>query len=154
MLTTQSSLGLFLLVCSCKPTSVSLEPPPPPPPELSTEEALPPPPPKSSDAGAGLVPNADRVIAGLRPRFKQCYQAALNENPDVQGRTVILATVSPTGSVVSAVASETTGLPSRMVECIATVVRSATFDAPGGGGATLKIPVSYVQASDASAKPR
>lgn len=93
------------------------------------------------------VPNADRVIAGLRPQFKQCYQRALNENPDVEGRTVIVAKVSPNGNVTSAVGAETTGLPDTMVQCIANVVLKTTFEPPGGAGATLEIPVKYVAAN-------
>jgi hypothetical protein len=92
------------------------------------------------------IPNADRVVAALRPRFKQCYQVALAKDPAMQGRTIIVAKVAPNGSVVSAEPSQTTGLSDELTRCIANVVQHAVFDPPGGSDSLpLQIPVNYVQ---------
>jgi hypothetical protein len=91
------------------------------------------------------ISDADRVIAGLRPRFRQCYQTGLNSDPSMSGKVVITAKVSPNGEVQSADVSSNTGLSASVASCIAGAVKRATFNAPGGGGSTLNIPVTFVQ---------
>ncbi len=91
------------------------------------------------------ISDADRVIAGLRPRFRQCYQTGLNSDPSMAGKVVITAKVGPNGEVSSADVTSNTGLSQSVASCIAGVVRRAQFSAPGGGGSTLNIPVTFVQ---------
>jgi hypothetical protein len=91
------------------------------------------------------VSDADRVIAGLRPRFKQCYQVGLNSDPNMSGKVVISAKVGPNGEVSSADIASNSGLSPSVASCIAGVVKRAQFSAPGGGGSTLQIPVTFVQ---------
>ncbi|AKV01732.1 putative abductin-like protein [Labilithrix luteola] len=91
------------------------------------------------------VSDADRVIAGLRARFRSCYQQGLNSDPSMSGKVIISAKVGPNGEVSSADVSQNTGLSPTVASCIANVVKRATFSAPGGGGSTLQIPVTFVQ---------
>jgi len=91
------------------------------------------------------ISDADRVIAGLRGRFRNCYQQGLNSDPSMSGKVVISAKVGPNGEVSSADVSQNTGLSPTVAQCIAGVVKRATFSAPGGGGSTLQIPVTFVQ---------
>lgn len=91
------------------------------------------------------VSDADRVIASLRPRFRQCYQTGLTSDPGMSGKVIISAKVSPNGEVQSADVSSNTGLSPTVASCIAGVVKRAQFNAPGGGGSTLSIPVTFVQ---------
>ncbi len=91
------------------------------------------------------ISDADRVIAGLRARFKSCYQTGLNSDPNMSGKVVISAKVGPNGEVSSSDVSQNTGLSDSVAKCIARVVKNATFSAPGGGGSTLQIPVTFVQ---------
>jgi hypothetical protein len=91
------------------------------------------------------ISDADRVIAGLRGRFRQCYQTGLNSDPTMSGKVVITAHVGPNGEVDSSNVSSNSGLSPAVASCIAGVVRRATFAAPGGGGSTLNIPVTFVQ---------
>ena len=91
------------------------------------------------------ISDADRIIAGLRPRFRSCYQTGLNQDPSMSGKVVITAKVGPNGEVSSANVSSNTGLSDSVASCIARVVRGATFAAPGGGGSSLNVPVTFVQ---------
>src|SRR5262249_22679668 len=91
------------------------------------------------------ISDADRVVAGLRPRFKQCYNAGLNSDPTMSGKVVVTAKVGPNGEVSSADISSNTGLSPTVASCIANAVRRAQFTPPGGGGSTLNIPVTFVQ---------
>jgi hypothetical protein len=91
------------------------------------------------------ISDADRVIAGLRPRFRQCYQTGLNSDPSMSGKVIITAKVGPNGEVSSADVSSNTGLSPGVASCISNVVKRAQFNPPGGGGSTLNIPVTFVQ---------
>lgn len=91
------------------------------------------------------ISDADRVIAGLRARFRSCYQTGLNSDPSMSGKVLISAKVGPNGEVSSADVASNTGLSPSVAQCIAGVVKRATFSAPGGGGSTLQIPVTFVQ---------
>jgi hypothetical protein len=91
------------------------------------------------------ISDADRVIAGLRGRFRQCYQQGLNSDPTMQGRVLIVARVQPNGEVASADVGSNTGLSAGVAACIARHVKNAQFSPPGGGGSTINIPVTFVQ---------
>jgi hypothetical protein len=91
------------------------------------------------------ISDADRVIAGLRPRFRQCYQTGLNSDPSMSGKVIVTAKVAPNGEVSSSDVSTNTGLSPSVASCIANVVKRAQFNPPGGGGSTLNIPVTFVQ---------
>jgi hypothetical protein len=91
------------------------------------------------------ISDADRVIANLRGRFRACYQTGLNSDPSMSGKVLISARVGPNGEVSSADVASNTGLSPAVAQCIAGHVRRATFSAPGGGGSTLQIPVTFVQ---------
>lgn len=93
------------------------------------------------------VSDADRVIAGLRPRFRACYQAGLNTDPSMAGKVQIMAKIGPNGEVSSASVASNTGLSASVASCIARHVKNAQFSAPGGSGSTLSIPVTFVQQS-------
>jgi hypothetical protein len=91
------------------------------------------------------VPDVDRVIAGLRPRFRQCYQTGLSSEPSMSGKLVVVAKVGPNGEVPDATISSNAGLSQGVAACIANVVKRAQFNPPGGGGSTVSIPVTFVQ---------
>jgi hypothetical protein len=89
------------------------------------------------------VNGADRVIAGLRGKFRSCYQTGLNVDPNMEGKVVIAAKVGPNGEVDSASVASNTGLSPAVAACIQGAVKRAQFDAPGGSGSSLNIPVTF-----------
>ncbi len=89
------------------------------------------------------IANSDRVVAGLRPRFRQCFQQGLNMDPGMAGKLVIVAKVTPTGEVASADVQVNTGLSSAVAACATRVVRNAQF-APPNDATTISIPVVFV----------
>ena len=91
------------------------------------------------------VSDADRVVAGLRPRFRACYQTGLNSDPTMSGKVTISAKIGPNGEVSDASIASNSGLSASVAACMANVVKRAQFNAPGGGGSTLQIPVTMVQ---------
>lgn len=93
------------------------------------------------------ISDADRVVAGLRPRFRACYNTGLQSDPSMAGKVLISTKVGPNGEVESANVVQNTGLSPGVAQCIAGVVKRAQFSPPGGGGSTLQIPVTFVQQS-------
>lgn len=91
------------------------------------------------------VPGADATVAALRGRFRSCYQAGLLTDSTMSGKVLISARVGPNGEVTSSEIASMTGLSPAVGQCIANVVKRTTFGGPGGGGAALQIPVTFVQ---------
>lgn len=91
------------------------------------------------------VANAERVIAGLRPGFRQCYNTGLQQDPGMSGSVTVTVKIGPNGEVSSADATSNTGLSDSVVRCIARKLKNAQFDPPGGSGSTLNVPVKFVQ---------
>jgi hypothetical protein len=93
------------------------------------------------------VKDADRVVQGLRPRYRQCYQLALNGDPSVLGNVVLQAKLAPTGGVISVEVLSNSGLPAQLTVCAGNVTKRAEFSPPGGGGSTLTIPLAFTKPS-------
>jgi hypothetical protein len=91
------------------------------------------------------VPNAERTVALLRPRFRLCYNRGLLVDPGMSGSVLVRAKIAPNGEVAHVDAARISGLSSEVAGCIARVVRDAQFDPPGPLGSTLDIPVKVTQ---------
>jgi TonB family protein len=81
----------------------------------------------------------------MRAGFRACYNQGLAQNPDMSGSVRVTATIGPNGEVRSANASPSGSISGAVASCIASRVRSAQFDPPEGGAATVVIPVTLVQ---------
>ena len=100
--------------------------------------------PSNPDGGASVaISDADLVIATLRPKFKACYQAGLNQDPTLTGKAVVLTRIAPDGAADSATVPTPSTLSVPVDACLARAVRNAHFAAPGGTGSTLKIPITF-----------
>lgn len=99
----------------------------------------------SAQVSGGQVSNASRVVAGMRAGFRACYNQGLASNPDMSGGVHVTAQIGPNGEVRSASASPSGSISGAVASCIAARVRSAQFDPPQGGAATIVIPVTLVQ---------
>jgi hypothetical protein len=91
------------------------------------------------------VSDAERVVAGLRARFRSCYNKGLAVDPGMAGSVTIVTKVAPNGEVTAADSSANSGLSADVVTCIQRVVKNAQFTGPGGSGSTINIPVKFVQ---------
>ncbi len=99
----------------------------------------------SAQVSGGTVGNASRVVAGMRAGFRACYNRGLQANPDMSGSVRVTARIGPNGEVLSASAAPSGSISSDVANCIASRVKSAQFDPPEGGAATVVIPVTLVQ---------
>ena len=90
---------------------------------------------------SGSVPSDARVLAGMRPGMKACFNQILNQDPTTaDGRVTLTVAIAANGEVDSVTPSATT-LPPPDVACVSRRVRNVQFDAPGGAGRTLVIAV-------------
>lgn len=91
------------------------------------------------------VANADRTIAKLRPGFRSCYQQkGLSMDSTMAGKLVLRIDIAPNGDVRSVTKTGGSGLSPAVEQCIIDKVQNASFDAPGGGGSKLDVPVTFV----------
>ncbi len=90
------------------------------------------------------VSNADRVIAELRPKFRKCYTDGLAKDSSQQGALTVRVKIAPTGEVAGVTIQSNTGLSPEVAACVSKRLQNAQFDAPGGTGSNLDVPVKFV----------
>jgi hypothetical protein len=91
----------------------------------------------------GKVPDAPRVVAGMRGLLRACYRRELDTDPSAKGSVRVTAKIGPNGDVVSVQAANN-GLSSTMVACVSRVVRGGQFGQPEGGSAMVTIPMTFI----------
>jgi hypothetical protein len=106
----------------------------------------------SAKRAAGVVENADAVVAGMAAGLRRCYNVGLHEDPKMTGSVRITAKIGPGGEVL-AVSSSGHGLSAKVVSCVAARIAKAVFSPPRGGSATLLIPVTFVTEGEAAKLP-
>lgn len=91
----------------------------------------------------GAVSNASSVVARMRGRFRACYNAGLQSNPELQGSVVLTAKIGPNGGVMGVGGGG--GALAPIVGCLKGVVASGGFSPPDNGtGAVVSIPITFV----------
>ena len=85
-------------------------------------------------ARADVPDNLDRAaisagISSVKPKVVECGKAS----PDVKGKVRVKVLVGPAGTVISASIIESPD--ESLGQCVATVIKTATFDATKNGGA-------------------
>jgi hypothetical protein len=94
---------------------------------------------------SGKISNADRVVHSMGGAFRDCYNARLRVDGNLQGRIRAMARIGEDGHVL-VVRGVAVGLPVETCQCVSDVVLKATFSTPQGGGATISIPVTFALA--------
>ena len=97
-------------------------------------------------AEARSAPSPELVVAGLRPRFRQCFSRWLDAKDDAQG-SVNFALELGCGGDVQAISAVVKGVDEPTLECLFTVVAPARFEPPAGGHATIQVPVVFKNAA-------
>lgn len=85
----------------------------------------------------GAVDRASAVVARMRPRFRRCHAAALNEDPTLTGKLELTAKIGQNGEVLSV--RETGGAMGKVTPCARAVVAGAQFAPPSGNGGYAEV---------------
>jgi len=88
--------------------------------------------------------NVNKTVAGLNVMFRNCFNRAQAQNPDIQGKINLTLTIGADGSVKNVEASSSGNL-GQAIECIKSSAMTANFDPPAGGASTINIPVVFVK---------
>lgn len=88
--------------------------------------------------------NQQSILAQMGPGFRRCYNRGLQNDPNMKGSMRVIARLGPDGQVVIASSSGGNGLSQEVIKCVVTRVKAAQFNPPGGGGATIVIPVNFI----------
>ena len=91
------------------------------------------------------IANVERVVAGLRSRFRACYRAGVASDPSMTGKLTLTAVVLPNGEVGTVDVAQNTGLSPSVASCAARGLKNTTFDSPGGSsGSIVTVPITFV----------
>lgn len=104
--------------------------------------------PAAVDAGPpkfGLVPNADSVIASLRPRFRGCFNRGLDLDPHLDGAATFAVDIGPDGAVTAVERISIEGLTEDVSQCLSKVLASAHFEPPERGRGRIDVPIHLKQ---------
>ena len=95
--------------------------------------------PFSFTPGGGTLPahEVQRVLDGARPRFRICYERALELDPSLEGTVRLRFVVGATGDVVAASAERSTLDDSETVACILHMVEGVSFPPSEAGDVTV-----------------
>ena len=85
-------------------------------------------------------------VDAIGPALIACYQNAVKVNRSESGSVVISTTIAPDGHVETATPLRST-LSGGLASCLASVVLSAHFRAPGVTGVRLSIPLAFEQSN-------
>jgi TonB family protein len=88
---------------------------------------------------------ADVVRRNLRG-IKYCYERELNNNPNLQGKVVVLFTIGSDGKVSNYQVESSTLNSSAVETCILRMIRRWRFPAPDGGSVTVAYPFVFSSA--------
>jgi hypothetical protein len=94
---------------------------------------------------SGPIANAEAAIAKLRPGFRSCYNKGLANDPSMAGKIVLAIKIASNGDVSDVSKAGGSGLSSEVESCIINRAKHASFDAPGGSGSTVQVPVTFVK---------
>jgi hypothetical protein len=79
----------------------------------------------------GGAPRDASIANGMRPRLRACANQGLSQDPSMQGRLTIVATIAANGEVQKADIATNAGLGGNVAQCMLRGVKNAQFDATG-----------------------
>ena len=94
--------------------------------------------------GGRLPPEViQRVMRESFGKFRGCYEDALRNCPNLQGRVTLRFTIAPDGSVREARALDSDVPDAMLAACVVRQVRTVQFPAPEGGAVTVVYPILF-----------
>ena len=159
-----------LIVYKCSSEDAPQKPPEPvvaaaPP---APDQVMPPPPPLPTAVDAGTAetakkspvqstfcatcanctgtaaPNFSSIVRGRAGAAQRCYEKALSQQDQLQGKLTVNLCVGVGGGVCSAsIASDSLGSP-LVSQCVLNIFRATTFPSPKNGCVAAQVPLNFV----------
>jgi hypothetical protein len=141
---------------AAKEPEPELDLPPPPPPPVEKDAAADAEPEKqavkrapvntgcSGECGGREAPQLRAVLSGKAAQARGCYERALRQNPQLEGRLAVAMRIGLQGQVCSAsLVNDGLGDPA-VATCVLQNLRSMTYPAPKGGCVDVQVPMNFV----------
>ncbi|MBS2011360.1 MAG: DUF2330 domain-containing protein [Deltaproteobacteria bacterium] len=93
------------------------------------------------ETGTPKIQDAERVVAFLRPRLRQCYTRGLESDPSMEGTLTIKVTAADDGSVTHTDVTSNKDLSANVTSCVSGVLRRAHVASGGTFTVTLKLTI-------------
>ncbi len=90
-------------------------------------------------SGAPADSDLPRLVAGMRPRIRQCYRKGLESDPTMAGRITVHAIFGPNGECTKVTVTANTGLSPSVEACITASFRRLQANGP----AEVTLPISF-----------
>ena len=167
MLLLIGGLAIWKLGGEGKPRETPPEPPPTAVAPIPDQVVPPPPPIASADAGAApeptkrvasqstfcptcgkctgtAAPNFQSVVRGRAGAAQRCYEKALSQQDQLQGKLTVSLCVGVGGGVCSAsISNDALGSP-LVSQCVLNIFRATTFPTPKNGCVDAQVPLNFV----------
>jgi hypothetical protein len=127
--------------------------PPPPPEEEEVEEEKPeekkvvtkPSGPSgcSGDCAGKMTPSLSSALASRGAMARNCYNTALRNNPNLEGKMMMSVRLSPSGSICSAHVSSNSLGDQAVASCVSAKFRAGNFPPPDGGCINANVPLNF-----------
>lgn len=95
--------------------------------------------------GGFLSNDVERVLAGSRVAFRECYLEGLLVDPAMVGEVELFLKIGPNGEVMTVSAATIKGVSVDVAQCTVKVLRKREFAPPGGGGSSLVFGLLFVR---------
>jgi outer membrane biosynthesis protein TonB len=161
--------GLFIYKCSSEDAPIAKPPEPATAaPAPAPDQLLPPPPPLPTVADAGApetkktaavqstfcatcgkcsgtaAPNFQSIVRGRAGAAQRCYEKALAQQDQLQGKLTVNLCVGVGGGVCGAsIVSDSLGSP-LVSQCVLNIFRATTFPSPKNGCVDAQVPLNFV----------
>lgn len=97
------------------------------------------------DCKGNATPQLQSALAARGAMARSCYNTALRQNPNLEGRMTMSVRVSPSGAVCSAYVSSNSLGDQAVASCAAAKFRAGSFPAPTGGCVNVNVPLNFTK---------
>lgn len=97
------------------------------------------------DCKGNATPALQSALAARGAMARSCYNTALRNNPNLEGRMTMSVRISPSGALCSAHVSSNSLGDQAVASCAASKFRAGSFPAPTGGCVNVNVPLNFTK---------
>lgn len=97
----------------------------------------------SGDCAGKMTPALQSALASRGAMARSCYNTALRNNPNLEGKMTMSVRLSPSGAVCSAYVSSNSLGDQSVAGCVSAKFRAGNFPPPDGGCINANVPLNF-----------